>query len=631
MAGSLTTATIQSGIEEVVFNDAIATAQTLTLDAGTRKVEFESAVGADGQTFTIADTGSATNDSLTIENGGAATDVFSDVDYTINGFESVTIDTSGTGAATTQNIDGFTINADTGGTTSLTVTGSNAVTTEAITAATIDFSGLTPASTGSTVVMGAAAVSVTTITGSEGNDTLLGDATSTIKGMGGIDQITGGTGNDVIEGGAGNDILNSSTGTDSVKGEAGNDVFAFSTDAVSAGDVYDGGDGTDVIAFNANMTDSAGTLQSFSNFEVLRLNAGGADTITMSNLLNTQANITSIQYGDGGGAALTVNNVGDTVTSIQLGINAASINGDTAVMDRLVDGSANSLTVTHDSGGAAATVAVLTIDDEETVTLTTDTSDDDLTITSMNSADMTTLNVTGSGDVIISGFAAVTDMPTTVDASGASGAVTVPLTSSVAAATMEGGSGIDTFTGGLLADTINGNAGNDILSGGNGADTINGGLGSDNITDGAGGDAITTGANQDTVNAGTDSVAATSTNFAGATVAVGDTMTFGNGVDVVTDFTAGSGGDILNVTNATEVTLVGETVADLTNTTTFFASGTWDAASKTFLILADGSGADTMVIENPAAVAAQDALTTNPTAVILVGVDSDDLVAANIV
>jgi len=510
------------------------------------------------------------------------------------------------------------------------VTGSNALTTEAITAATIDFSGMTAASTGSTVVMGAAAVSVTTITGSEGNDTLLGDAASTIKGMGGIDTITGGTGNDVIEGGAGNDILNSSTGTDAVTGGPGNDVFAFGGDHITAGDSYDGGDGTDVIALNAATTDSAGTLQSLSNFEVLRLNFGAADTITMSNLLNTQANITSLQFGDAGGNAMTVNNVGDSVTSMQLGINAASITGDTVVMDRLVDGSANSLTITHDSGGNAAVVTALTVDDEETVTITTDTSDDDLTITALNTADMTTLNVTGSGNVIITAFAAVTDMPTTVDASGASGAVTVPLTSSVAAATMEGGSGVDTFTGGLLADTINGNAGADILNGGNGADIINGGLGADIITDGAGGDTITTGADADTVNTGADSVAASTTNFAGATVAVGDTMTFANGVDVITDFTAGAGGDVLNSANAgAPATLLGQIVGNVNENDTFFASGTWDASSKTFLILADGSGADTMIVENETT-AANDVLTTNTTAIVLIGVDSDDLVAANI-
>jgi len=630
LAASLTTATIQAGIEEVVFNDGINTGLTLTLDAGTRTVEFESGIGANGETFTISDTGTATDDSLTLQNGGAATDVFTNNDFAINGFENVTIDNSGTGAATTQNIDNFTITADTGGTTSLTVTGSNAMTFEAITAATIDFTGVTAASTGSTIVMGAAAVGVTTITGSEGNDTLVGDASSTIYGKGGIDTITGGTGNDVIEGGAGNDILNSSTGTDSVKGEDGNDVFAFSGDHVSAGDTYDGGDGIDVIAFNADMTDGASTLQSFSNFEVLRLNAGAADTITLSNLLNTQSTITTIQYGDAGGNAMTVNNVGDSVTNIQLGINAVSVTGDTVVMDRLVDATTNSLTVTHDSGGNAATVAGLTLDDEETITITTDSAADDLTITALDSADLATLTLTGAGDIVITGFTAVTDMPTTVDATAMTGASTVPLTSAVAAVTMHGGSGVDTFTGGLLADTINGNAGNDILSGGNGADTIDGGLGSDNITDGAGGDTITTGANADTVNMGTDSVAATSTNFAGATVAVGDTMTFGNGVDVITDFTAGTGGDTLNSTNAgAPTTLVGKIAADITENTTFFASGTWDAASKTFLILADGSGADTMIIENETT-NASDSLLTNSTAIILVGVDSDDLVAANV-
>lgn len=634
LGASFSAATIQQGFTEVIFNDGIDDGLTLTLEAGTQQVEFEAAIGADGEAFTIADTGVAIDDSLTLENGAAGTDVFTDNDFTINGFETVTITNSGTGAVTTQNIDNFTINADSGGTSSLIVTGRNAMTFEAITANVIDFSGVSAAGTGTTILMGAAAVGVTTITGSEGNDTLLGDASSTINGGGGIDTITGGANNDVINGGAGNDIVNSSAGEDAVDLGEGNDRYVVGTDAhVSASDTVAGGDGVDILEFAVDMTDSATTLQSFSGFETLRMNNGAADTISMSNLLNTQATITKIEFGDAGGALMTVNNAGSSLTDIQLGTNAASVTGDSVTVDLLVDGATDSITVKHDSGGNAATVAALVLDDHESITITTDTAADDLTITALDSADLTTLTLTGAGDIVITAFTAVTDMPTTVDATGMSGAATVHLTSAVAAATMTGGSGGDTFTGGLLADTISGGAGDDTLVGGNGADTIDGGTGADTVTGGAGGDTMTGGAGQDTFAAawGTG-LAATSTNFAGATVAVGDTMTFGNGVDIVTDFTAGTGGDIVNTAGAAaEATLIGETVADLGDSHVYWASGSWDAASKTFIFLADGSGPDTMVIDSVNATDdAADVLTTNSSIIILIGVDTDNLVAANI-
>jgi len=488
------------------------------------------------------------------------------------------------------------------------------------------------------VSLGTAATTLT-ITGSDGEDIIATNGArsnyaTTVNAGGGVDTIYTGSKNDTIDGGAGNDVIDSGAGVDSVDGGAGNDRVIISADAnLSATDSYAGGAGTDIIEFTADMTDAASTLQTISGFETLRMNSGAADTLTYSNFINNQG-FTQIQYGNSATGRFTNTNVADSVTTIQLGTNAVSITGDSVTMDRLVDGSANTLTVKHDSGGNAATVASLIIDDEETVTLTTDTADDNLIITALDSADLTTLNMTGKGDITITAFTAVTDMPTTVDASAMTGAASVTLANGLAAATMTGGSGQDVFVGTKLADTITGGGGADNLTGGAGNDTINGGAAGDTLTGSAGADTITTGTGSDTVNAGaTVSVAATAWNFAAATVAAGDTITFGNGVDVITDFTAGataSGGDILNVTTAAESTLIGETVADLTaGSETFIASGTWDAASKTFTILAAGSGADTMVVEAVNG-GVNDALTTATSVQILLSVDTDDIVAANI-
>jgi S-layer protein len=97
-----------------------------------------------------------------------------------------------------------------------------------------------------------------------------------------------------------------------------------------------------------------------------------------------------------------------------------------------------------------------------------------------------------------------------------------------------------TITGSSIADDITANSGADNINGGAGNDTINGGAGNDTIIGGAGADEITGGAGDDTINLAT-----------GETSAAIDTVIFeatavGNGVDTITGFTAGAGGDVLD-------------------------------------------------------------------------------------
>ena len=79
--------------------------------------------------------------------------------------------------------------------------------TGALTANVINFSGMSTGNhltaAGDSVQMDtAAAAGLTTMTGSAGRDTLIGDAASTINGGAGADSITGGSGNDTLNGDA---------------------------------------------------------------------------------------------------------------------------------------------------------------------------------------------------------------------------------------------------------------------------------------------------------------------------------------------------------------------------------------------------------------------------------------------
>ena len=131
-----------------------------------------------------------------------------------------------------------------------------------------------------------------------------------------------------------------------------------------------------------------------------------------------------------------------------------------------------------------------------------------------------------------------------------------------------------------------------------------------------------------------DSVVRSAQSFVAAIAAAGDTITFANGVDVITDFTAGTSGDIFasdSITVAAIPTVfVGATVAALTASTNFMASGTWNTSTKVFTVLATGTGADTLIIPTTAA-AAQLLVATNTAMVVLIGVVDTSLVAANFI
>jgi Ca2+-binding RTX toxin-like protein len=179
---------------------------------------------------------------------------------------------------------------------------------------------------------------------------------------------------------------------------------------------------------------------------------------------------------------------------------------------------------------------------------------------------------------------------------------------------LTGTSGADTLTTGALNDTVDGGAG---------ADTVDAGDGSDRVVVSSGDDTV--------VFADGDGLAMTGDSFAGATIAAADTLTFANGVDTVVGFEAGTGGDVMNMSVAgLPVTGIGETKGAVTATKTMFLSGAYVASTGVFTIAADGAGADTLLFDTTTDTNV-DANTNVDSFVLLVGVDSDNLVAANII
>ncbi|MCC0807892.1 calcium-binding protein [Methylobacterium sp. W2] len=74
------------------------------------------------------------------------------------------------------------------------------------------------------------------ISGAEGNETLIGNT--------GANTLTGGSGDDTLSGGAGNDILDGGDGSDTLTGGDGNDTIVMSTSATGTAD---GGSGIDTV------------------------------------------------------------------------------------------------------------------------------------------------------------------------------------------------------------------------------------------------------------------------------------------------------------------------------------------------------------------------------------------------
>ena len=524
-----------TGVTTVRSTSIAAGTTTFSGLAGTEALSIRSAVVGNATVVTATKAVDGTADSLAVTIGNA-TATAGVVLNTLNANDAETITITSSSVANTISTLAST------DATKLTVAGSVGLTVSAFTGSsalkTIDASAATAA-----FIMGAAiGTSGVTLTGGTGADSLIGSA--------GNDVISGGDGADVVSiGGAG--------GNDSISGGAGNDIF-FSVNAltsdITATDTIAGGDGTDSIQFGDTAVAGQATYD-----------------LTASGILGNVSGIERIVLQDGTQAVTLT--VGDDIVGI----------------------AGNSLTISANQTGRAATIVNSTLSSTSTVTATQAVAGQILTYTLGNSIDKATGNT--AADVFIVGttsylsasdaikggtntdtlrftsatastvtaaqLAGVSSVESFSVVSGTTNQFTFTLTDAVVGANYSGTSfavtrASDTSTGALkvtgsavttYALALTGDAGADTLIGGTGADTISGGLAdgaNDSLTGGTGNDTfiLDNGAGIDTISDlefGTAAVAGT-TNYdvlSLVAVAADAAATFDTTPDAITTVTTG--------------------------------------------------------------------------------------------
>jgi hypothetical protein len=236
----------------------------------------------------------------------------------------------------------------------------------------------------------------------------------------------------------------------------------------------------------------------------------------------------------------------------------------------------------------------LTVNNEETVTLgqgaiVTDGTKN-FTVTALDAIQATTVNITGTSPVAVTGVAAsgptagFGETARSITITGAASTGTVLFVAATALATQPltmtaSATANSTLTGGLGADLLTGGAGADSLTGGAGIDTITGNAGVDTLAGDAGNDQLTGGEGADVIRGGTgwDSIILTETTAANDRVDISTTVggtseSFGQvvaglandtGGDTITGFTLAAGNDTIRVTATNVGTFVHSTNTDI--------------------------------------------------------------------
>lgn len=578
-ASTLTSLTTGAGTATLTGTGAL----TLGTVTGTTQIDGSAMTGALTHTATAATvrSGSA-NDTITLGVANSRVDTGSGNDTITGGANLTVADTILGGAGT----DVMTLTARTANTDLDNVTGIETITfadgasyTYVIsvgsaqagdgTAVTFDASALTGSNLLSLTANNTTGHAVT-VTGGAGNDSLAGgNLADSLSGGDGNDTLGGSIGNDTLIGGSGNDRLGGFDGNDSLVGEAGNDTLLGEGD----NDTLDGGLGDDSLDGGIGNDSLIGGV--------------GNDYI----------------FGDGGNDELLA---GDGNNGLEGGTGNDTLYAGTG-NDNL-DGGADNDTFTMANNLTSADM-VIGGAGSDSLTVTARNADTDLD--RVTGVETITLTDGASYQYVISaasGFA--TDTTTlTLYANGLTAGNRLTFDGSQVtgnAMTVYGGADADSIVGGAMVDGLNGGAGNDTLNSGGGNDFVRGGAGADSVAGGAGGDGFYVFRNE--------SVARTAETITAASIGAGETLTFGNGVDVITDFVTSSDKVVVAALNSYTLLTVGSNGSSLTANNHYGLRGNFAAGVFTV----NNSGADTLLIFDAVAGAIDDVAQTG--VAILMGV-----------
>jgi len=476
---------VTSSVEvfELVGNTAstdlsgVADLTTLVLDDATTATAYTIGASvkatvkgmADGEAVTLTSTATDTTHDLTVTNMGTIAGAGVTINADGAAVTTINLASSGTVAAGT---DSDITLASTGTETTVNVTGTGDLAlTTAASVVTLGASGFT----GNLTYVSGATTAATSITTSSGNDTVT--ATAAV--------------NYTIDLGAGNDTLTTAdaagelTTSDSIKGGDGTDTLAISAAEAAA---LDDGDTAD-----------AAVLAKVTGFEQLRITDGLGASLALNNLgynsiqvttaLAADSTITGVTSGFTFESRLDANAANDYIITMT-GATGAGTSSDTINLKLNADLATNDTMRTISFDLAGINIVNIEANDRDTSTNpdTDANGEEGYTVdlaaqTAANSANITTINVTGAQQVAYTVNAATTALAT-YDASAATGEqeFTGTAFAGTQGVTVKGGSKADTLIGTNLADVIDGGAGNDAITGGVGADVLTGGAGTDTFT-----------------------------------------------------------------------------------------------------------------------------------------------------
>lgn len=260
-------------------------------------------------------------------------------------------------------------------------------------------------------------------------------------------------------------MFTGNSGGDSFDGSLSSSVMTLTT-----GDQLSGGSGTDALI--ATITGSV-TPALLSSIESVTITNNAVATFGMANATGT----TSLTLQSGVGGA-TVTGVGKAVA-----VTLSDTAQNHTITYNDVTGSADSATVTLSNLTTGGTQSLLGIE-----TLSLVSSGTGNVITALTATQATTINISGSASLDLGATAgnALGTAALTVNASTATGIVTMITGASTVSQTITGGTGNDVITmGGTVSDSLNAGAGDDTIiitsSSLAAADTIVGGNGTDNL------------------------------------------------------------------------------------------------------------------------------------------------------